>query len=128
MRKKHIITSTDATKARKYMSEITDKKIYRRLEVIALKGEGKKNIEIEDITKFSRQHITKLIRDFSTEGFTPLLSDGRRGNRRSVTVEDEKAFLNKYKTRAESGQVITVKEMWLVQKNLIAQSIEKKEV
>ena len=51
MRKRHIRTQENALEVRKYMAEISDKKIYRRLEVIALRGEGLKNVEITKITK-----------------------------------------------------------------------------
>jgi len=113
MRKKHIITAENAIEARKYMKEISDKKIYRRLEVIALKGEGKRNVEVMEITKFSRQHTTLIIRTFTQEGFTPLLTDGRGGNHRKVNLEDEKLFLKKYEDIGTSGHVITTKELRL---------------
>ena len=41
-----MITQEEALQARNYMKEISDEKIGRRLEVIALKGEGMRNNEI----------------------------------------------------------------------------------
>lgn len=113
MRKTNIITPENASEARKYMTEISDKKIYRRLEVIALRGEGLKTVEITKITKFSRQHVSKLLTTFTQEGFKPLLTDNRGGNHRKISLLDETAFLKKYEEQALSGQIITVKEMRL---------------
>lgn len=112
MPKSYTITQEDAAKAREYMKKTTDKKIYRRLEVIALRGEGQKNAEIVKITGFAEKYVPQIVSMFVREGFDALLQDKRSGNNRKVTAEEEQKFLNRYKEKSQQGQIITVNEMW----------------
>lgn len=112
MPKTYRITSEEAKKAREYMKKITDKKIYRRLEVIALRGEGLTNPAIVKITHFSKGYVPKIVSEFARNGFDSLLTDNRGGNNRKVTQEEEKDFLDTYKKQAERGKIITAKDMW----------------
>ncbi|SJZ42033.1 hypothetical protein SAMN02745116_00268 [Pilibacter termitis] len=112
MTKEFKITKEQAIEARKYMKATNVKRIYRRLEVIALRGEGKKNKEVVEITGFSNKYVPQIVSMFMKEGFDKLLKDGRvGGNSRKVSKEDEEKFFEQYKEKANKGQLITAREM-----------------
>jgi transposase len=113
MPKTYIISPEEGKEARKYMEQISDKKIYRRLEVIALRGEGMKNKEIVSVTQFGAKYVPQIVSLFVREGFPALLTDNRGGNHRKISVSDEQKFLKGYQSKAETGHLITVKAMWL---------------
>ena len=113
MTKKYTITSEQAQQARKYMKKTKDTKSYRRLEVIALRGEGMKNPEIVRVTGFAEKYVPRIVSLFTHQGFEALLSDQRGGNHRKVSSEQEKEFLASYQKQAEQGTILTVQEMWL---------------
>jgi transposase len=83
-----------------------------RLLVIALRGEGKTQPEIAQITHFSTRHITTIITTFSEKGFAALTRNKHSGNNRKVTPKEERRFFKKYKEEAKKGTLITAEEMW----------------
>jgi transposase len=114
MGKLYKITPTNAEEARKLMNTPGIKAIvYRRLQVIALRGEGLSNSEIVKITGFADKYVPQLISKFFHNGFEPLLKDNRTGNNRLVSLKEERKFLNKYRNKAQKGLIVNGKEMWL---------------
>lgn len=114
MPKTYEITHEDAVSARNLMkSKKIDVKSYRRLEVIALRGEGKKNIEIANTTKFCKDHVSKIVSKFIHSGFENLLRDKRSGKNRKVTEWQEVKVLKGWRKKAERGEIISTKERGL---------------
>ena len=115
MKKPLEITQENAREAREKMKEKKlDAKAYRKLLVIALKGEGKDNKEIAMATNFKISYVPKLISKFYHKGIEGLLKDERGGaNNRRVSEWQEKKFLSRWRARAEKGRIITAKEMRL---------------
>jgi len=112
MPREYKITKEDALEARRLMGSVqVDKKTYRRLLVIALRGEGKKNSEIVQITGFAEKYVPRLISKFFHNGFEILLEDKRTGNNRRVSPREEQRFFNRWKNRAKKGRIITTQEM-----------------
>jgi transposase len=114
MPKTYKITHENAVEARNFMDKTTDAKIQIRLLVIALRGEGRKNPEIAQITGFAPKYIPQIISTFVHSGFSALLTDNRQGgNRRNVSVWEEQKFLKSWKQKAEKGKITSAKEMRL---------------
>ena len=88
-----------------------DKQIDKRLEVMELRCEGKGLEEIAAITGFHRSHISNLIRKYFAEGLASVSEKHYRGNRRNMSIEEEKAFLEKYQQQAEEGHMVDIREM-----------------
>ena len=94
------------------MKKIKDVKVYRRLEAVALRGEGKKNKEISKLTGFHPDVVGKLTKEYLEHGETYLIEDDRKGGaRRNISEEKEKKFLEQFKKSAEEGQIITISEI-----------------
>lgn len=112
MKKRYEISKEDAMLAQEYMKKHKDVKIYRRLQVIELAGQGKKRIEIAEITHFSKDHVSRIIAKFIHNGIESLIEDKRTGNNRKVTEWQEVKFLKSWRKRAERGEIVNVKKMW----------------
>jgi len=102
----------DVKKLRAEMQREKNVNAYKRLQAVALRGEGLKNAEISEITGFHKQWVGQLCRTYSIEGIEGLTNDGRTGgNNRHMTDEQAKAFLSQFEDAAAQGQIITVEEI-----------------
>jgi len=109
----HKITRAEAESIREAM-KATKKNVraYKRLQAVALRGEGKKRREISEITGYHPRTIGHLCKLYSEKGIEGLIADGRKGgNHRNMTDEEAKAFLNGFAEAASKGQIITIDEI-----------------
>ena len=83
-----------------------DKQIENRLNVLALRCEGKSLKEIASATGFHHAHISNLIRKYFEEGLQAVSEKHYSGNRRNMSIEEESAFLEQYRQAAERGHSI----------------------
>lgn len=112
MKEKRKISKEVAVQVREKMKEVTCPKIYNKLEIIALSGEGKTDKEIIEIKKCKPSTVRHLRRDFSIKGLRTFAVDHRNGrNHALMTKEEEKEFLQQFEKEAEKGQLITVKKI-----------------
>ena len=112
MPKTYRITEENSQVLRVTMGKKENKKHYKKLLAVALRGEGKDNQEIASIIGFHPGHISKLVSDFCNEGLKALLRDDRGGpNRRNMTDEEEQAFLAGFEETAKTGQLTTISEI-----------------
>lgn len=89
-----------------------NKNLYRRMEAVALRGEGKSNQEVAEITKYNTKYVSQLVSLYANKGLTALSEEGRKGgNRRNLSAQEEQAFLEEFRKEAEKGQIITPAEI-----------------
>ncbi len=88
-----------------------DKQIDKRLEVLELRSEGKSLEEIAKATRFHRSHVSNLIRKYFVEGLSSVSEKHYGGNRRNMSMEQEKAFLEQYQRQAEQGHMLDIREV-----------------
>jgi len=112
MPKTYTITAENSQELRTIMSKSENARYYRKLQAVALRGEGKKNHEIASITGFHPAYVSELVSIFCNEGISALLRDGRKGgNNRNMSDEEAKAFIAQFEKVAESGKVLTVSDI-----------------
>ncbi len=112
MPKAYQISDENGKEIREAMKTVRNKNIYRRLEAVALRTEGKSNAEIAEITRYHPKRVSQLVSQYCNEGIETLMSDGRKGgNHRYMSQTAEKEFLDKFKNVSEAGQVMTVSDM-----------------
>jgi transposase len=111
--KMYRISAEQVSEIRLKMRQIKDDvKAYRRLEAVALRGEGKKNVEVSEITKFHPDVVGRLVKEYVLYGIEYLVEDGRKGgNNRNASEAEERKFLSQFEKAARSGQIITVEEI-----------------
>jgi len=106
------IEKEESKKLREAMAQEKSKKIYRRMQAVALRGEGRKNAEISEITGFHHRSVGKLCKIYRNEGITGLIKDGRKGgNHRNMSEDEAKIFLDKFANLATKGQIITIDDI-----------------
>ena len=82
---------------------------YKKLQAVALRGEGKDNDEIGLITGYHPDYVSNLVSTYCNQGLDALLRDGRKGgNNRNMTNEQAAEFLKQFEEQAKNGQIITV--------------------
>jgi transposase len=107
--KMYCISKEDATTLRTAMKSETVVLRYRKMEAVALRGEGKKNDEIAVLTGFHSDMVGRYAKEYIDGGLDSLLADGRKGgNHRNMSFEEEAAFLEPFMTAAEAGQIVEV--------------------
>jgi len=112
MPKSYHITEEESQSLRREMRNCKKANAYRRLEAVALRGEGKKNEEIGPMTGFHPDWISKLVSRFCNEGLQALLDDGRKGgNHQNLSDDQEEALLKEFNEAAAAGQIITPAEI-----------------
>jgi len=83
--------------------------LYKKLEILDYAAKGYSNAEISDLTGYSVRRISGLLTEYLQNGIGYFLEEHRKGgNRRNLTVDQELAILNKFRERAENGQVVNL--------------------
>ena len=110
--KMYRISEEMAKSVRKRMKKVKDVKAYRRLEAVALRGEGKRNPEIAQLTGLHPDTIGRLAKEYLEYGVEYLIEDGRKGgNHRNASAAEERAFLKQFEEVAKKGQIVCVAEI-----------------
>ena len=112
MPKTYKISEEEAVAIRAKMKGTKNRVIYNRLEVVALRGEGKCNEEIAQIKKYHKVYVANLVSVYKNWGLEYLAEDHRKGgNHRNISKEKEQKFLKQFEEKAEKGQIITISEI-----------------
>jgi len=106
------ISAEDARKIRKEMKRTEKAGIYKKLQAVALRGEGLTNDEIAAITKYNSNYVGELCKLYVTAGLEGLKADGRKGgNNRNMNDAEAAEFLEQFEEEAKKGQIITVADI-----------------
>lgn len=111
MQNKYKITPENAKEIKEYRKQIKDKMTDRRMYAVQLVGEGMKYQAIADKLDCKVQQVGLWVMKYAKkgmEGLNPKVGGRRREN---MTFEEEAAFLEQFRERAEAGQVIEVSEI-----------------
>ena len=88
-----------------------NKQTDKRLEVIKLRYEGKKNAEIAERTGYTYPWVSALCKAFKSLGLEEYSRVKYGGNHRSLSDEEEDEILDKFREAAEKGQIISAWEI-----------------
>ena len=83
----------------------------KRLEVLELRAKGLKDKQIAEKTGFHIKYVSALVVKYNKEGLEAIVQTKQGGNRRNISLEEEKELLQDFINRAQKGQIITVKEI-----------------
>ena len=109
--KKHIITKAEYETVKAMSKRNRDKRIDKRLQVIILRYEGKKDIAIAEKLDYHRKRISQLCAEFKQVGLSKYVDKKRGGNNRNMSEAEEKVFLSQFEEAAKEGQVITIADI-----------------
>jgi len=103
------ISREDSESLRKEMKKAGNVLQYRKMEAVAMRGEGKRNEEIAEATGFHPDMVGRFAKEYLEGGLAGLLADGRRGgNHRNASDAEEEAFLAGFEEAARKGQIVSV--------------------
>ena len=88
-----------------------DKRIENRLKALEMLAKGATAVEASNATGLNKTNMPRLIGQYRKKGLQAFASNGYKGNRRNMSVEEEAALLQPFKERAEAGQIIEVSEI-----------------
>jgi len=89
-----------------------DARIYRKLEVLWFRAEGKTNSEAAELTGYSESRVNHLVSEYCRNGIGYFLEEHRKGgNRRNMPKEKEVEFLEGFRESAEAGKELTVRDV-----------------
>ena len=111
MAKRNNISAEQKRELEKARIRNKDKNVYRRLEALIMRAEGKSCDEIAQKTDYAKTYIYELVSKFCNQGIGAIVDNHYQGNRRNMSLEEEKGFLEQYKKRAEQGKIIEVSEI-----------------
>jgi len=103
---KHRITAEEYAAVKETARKNQNKRIDRRLQVIILRYEGKKDVEIADKLGYAPKRITQICRQFTEEGLEKFAVNKYGGNHRSLSDDEENEILEMFAKRAENGEII----------------------
>jgi len=111
MKMKKEITKPEYEASREMSRRNNDKRVEKRLQVIILRYEGKKDREIAEKLDYHRKRVSQLCNEFKEVGLEAYASRKYGGKRRNLRADEEKEFLAGFEEAAKNGQIITVAEI-----------------
>lgn len=111
MPKTYKISKENAEEIKEFRKTIKDKKEDKRLYAVQLRGEGMKNAEIAEKLDTSSKMVSRWVSMYAKSGIQALCKKKRTGNHINMTYEEEEQFLEKFKKKAEKGQIVEVSEI-----------------
>jgi transposase len=82
------------------------KRVDKRLQVIKLHLEGKKQQEIAEKLGYSRVWVNRLIKEYREKGVQEYARHKYGGNHRSMSVEEEAEILKRFEKESEKGTIV----------------------
>lgn len=105
-----------------------DKREEKRIYAVELRAQGLNLNEISEKLDVVRVTISKWTAVYKKEGIQGLLNKKRQGNRRNLSIEQEKGFLEKYEEAANKGHIITVQDIEKEYKKLVGHEISSGQI
>lgn len=101
-----------------------NKNVERRLKVLLMHAKGKSRTEIAMRTGYSNTHISKIVAKYVDQGMSAIADNNYRGNRRNMSIEEERNFLEKFKKQASEGQIIEISTIKKAYEEVVGHSLE----
>jgi transposase len=111
MEKKYQISADGQAELKAARKANTDKKVDRRLKVLIMRAEGKKNKEIAAATEYHPAYISQLVSIYCNQGLGAIVENHYRGNRRNMSFAEESELLEEYRKLADQGKAVEVSQI-----------------
>lgn len=123
MPRKYQISENQTQEIAKARKVNTDKKVDKRLWAVQLRGEGIKNSKIAEKLDTSEKVVSRWVSAYCNGGIEALMRGKFGGNRRNMSLEDEKQFLAEFEARANIGQLVEIGEIKQAYEKLVGHRI-----
>ena len=120
------LTEAEAEELRAAIEGSKKKMDYRRLLIIQAAGSGKQtNGEIAKEYGVSRSHVSHLYTTYRRKGIAGVLTHVAGGNHRNMSEEAEEALLDKFRARAEKGEMLEVAAIHAAYEEALGRHVSK---
>jgi transposase len=109
--KKHTITESEYEDIKSLERSNQNKRVSKRLQVLMLRYEGKKDREIAEKLDYDRKRVSQLCAEYKRVGLEEYARHKYGGNHRNMKEDEERAFLGKFEESAKDGQLTTIAEI-----------------
>lgn len=109
--KKHIISEEEYKAVKKASHSNKHKSVDKRLQVILLRYEGKKDIEIAEKLGYHRKRVSQLCAEFKKVGLDEYARHKFGGNSQALSDDIEEEILSGFRRKAEKGELVTVQDI-----------------
>jgi transposase len=106
---KMLINNPEYQKIKALISANRLKRVDRRLQVIKLHLEGKKQQEIADKLGYSREWVCRLLKEYREKGLAEYARHKYGGNNRAMSIEEEAEILDQFEEESQSGKLVVAK-------------------
>jgi len=108
---KYIITEQEYNEVKQLAKKNKHKRVDKRLQVIILRYEGLSYAEIANKLGFSPAWVSRLCAHFKNQGISKYAKHKYGGNHQAIDTAKEKEILDRFREKAQSGQVVTVRDI-----------------
>lgn len=109
--KKHIITDEEYEAVKTAIKKNQNKWVDKRLQVLRLRYEGKKDIEIAEKLGYTRKRISNLCAEYKAKGLDEYTRIKFGGNHCALSYEEEENILKPFLEKAKLGQIVNGQEI-----------------
>lgn len=113
MPKRYCISEKQITEIEHVRKTNKNKNIENRLKALLLHARKEKCIDIAKKTGFSKSYISKLVSKYCNEGLCAIVENHYTGNHRKLSFNEEIALLEKFREKANAGQMVEISEIKL---------------
>lgn len=91
--------------------KVKGKKESRRLRVLMMRHEGYSAAETAKILGINRSDVYLQYKHYEAEGLEEFMRNKYKGHQTALPIEKEDAILERFRKKAESGQVVTAQDI-----------------
>lgn len=112
MNNKEKFSEKEKAEIKEWKEKIRDLKLYKKIEVLYYATKGYTNKKISELTDYSLSRVSDFISEYVQNGIGYFIEEHRKGgNRRNLTVEQEKDIIEKFEKKAIKGKVVNLSEL-----------------
>ena len=125
MPRRHYISEEQVREIERERKKNKNKNVEKRLKALLLHAQGSKRDEIAKQTGYVKSYISELVAKYCKQGLSVVVDNNYHGNRRSLSLEEERELLDDFKKQAEQGQMIEINEIAKAYEKATGKSLEK---
>lgn len=100
--------------------------VYKRLLALKLKAlDGMRSDEVAKISGMCHASINKIVNRYKTEGMEAIVGKRHNHGNRYMELEEEKAFLARFREQGEAGKVIEVTEIYMAYQEAVGHTVTR---
>lgn len=112
MPKKYSFTDEQIEEIEQAIKKCKNKNTYKKLECLKLRAVSKKKLqEIAEITGYNNKYVSQIISKYHNDGLKEILENKYTGNRRKLTIDEEKELLAPFLNEAAQGKMLVVSDI-----------------